>query len=91
MNEMRKLIEAVSCVDEEELVEAPKTPKDVRGYEYEVGQEIAMAKSSYAQTSGAHVEIRTVSKVENGKVYVAGSSGTGNYWLRNPGNAAILD
>lgn len=76
---------------DEELVEAPKVPKDVRGYEYEEGQEIAMAKSSYSQISGAHVEIRTVSKIHKGKVYVAGSNGTGNYWLRNPQNAAILD
>ena len=65
--------------------------KDVRGYIYEAGQEIAMAKSSYGQAAGAHVEIRTISKVDGGKVYVAGSNGTGNYWLRNPHNAAILD
>ena len=64
---------------------------DVRGYVYEPGQEVAMAKSSYGMARGAHIEIRTVSKVENGKVYVAGSDGTGNYWLRNPQNAAILD
>ena len=70
---------------------AKNTPTDVRGYVYEVGQEIAIAKSSYAQASGAHVELRTISKVQDGKVYVAGSNGTGNYWLRNPDDAAILD
>jgi len=70
---------------------AKKTPTDVRGYIYEVGQEIAMAKSSYSMASGAHVEIRTISKVDGEKVYVAGSNGTGNYWLRNHDNAAILD
>ncbi len=70
---------------------AKKTPTDVRGYIYEEGQEIAMAKSSYGQALGAHVELRTVSRVRDGKVYVAGSNGTGHYWLRNPDNAAILD
>lgn len=68
-----------------------KIPTDVRGYEYEAGQQIAIAKSSYVMASGAHVEIRTISKVENSKVFVAGSNGTGNYLLRNPRNAAILD
>lgn len=64
---------------------------DVRGYIYEPGQKIAIAKSSYGYLSGAHVEVRTVSRVEKGKVYVAGSNGNGHYWLRKPGNAAILD
>ena len=85
---MRKLMEAVESA--QQVIEA-KGPVDVRGYPYEEGQEIAMAKSSYSQASGAHIEIRTVSRVKDGKVYVAGSNGTGNYLLRNPHNAAILD
>jgi len=65
--------------------------RDVRGNKFVAGQEIVIAKMKYSvHTSGSECAIRTVSKIENGKVYVLGSNGKGNHWLRCPECAVIL-
>lgn len=64
--------------------------RDIRKKKFAVGQEIVIAKNTYVHAKGAHCELRTVSKIADGKVYVHGANGKGNYWLRKPENAAIL-